>query len=129
MHTADVTGVSGGALRPHSNITQLLVERGNCLLEHTLVGGGRGAAEVLPGARARQFQRASALLDDTVLRRHCRPRALFLSGRLFLLGFYRLRFKTSSHAVIVRCPMLSAKEFGGIVDLTGCPQRPTIMEA
>ena len=91
-------------LRPNLHITELLIEHGNGLLEHTPVGGRRGAAEVVPGASQCQFQRAPALLDDTVFRRHRRARALSVSSRFFLLGFYRLRFKTSSHALIVRWP-------------------------
>jgi hypothetical protein len=105
----DSVGRRGLRPRPHitrlgPHITQLLIKRGNCLLEHSLVRGCGGAAEVLPCTCPCQFQCAAALLKETVLRRHRWPLAPFLSRCFLLLGFHRFRLKTSGHAFIVRCP-------------------------
>ena len=107
MHTA--RGVSAGSLDcaegesgVRHEILELLIQRGYGLLEHSFMRGRPRAAEVVSGPRARQFQHAPAFFHGPLFGRHVRPRALPAAGRFFLLGFHRLRFKSSRHVFIVR---------------------------
>jgi hypothetical protein len=83
--------ISGG------EVFELLVERRNGFFEHSPVGRGTCAAEVVAGTRPRQFQGTPPLFGCLLLRRHLWTRSDLSSGRLFLLGFDRLGFESASH--------------------------------
>ena len=69
-------------------LVKLLVERGNRLLEHALMGRRSGPAEVLLCAGPGELQNAAPLFSRAVLRRQLRPLRSLAARRLVLLGFY-----------------------------------------
>ena len=72
------------------------VQRGNRLLEHVLVSGDGGTAEVVDSALAHQLERPPALVRGQLFGRGgTTPRAG--TGRFLLLRFHRLRFPSTSH--------------------------------
>ena len=68
-------------------ILELLIQGVYCLLEHPLVGGRAGAAEVGSRPCPREFQHPPAFFNGPLFWRQARPRTAPAAGCFFLLGF------------------------------------------